>query len=349
VAELRHCRKNGVMPTRAPALARKRPVTATKRLRAPRRSGRQGVGEIQRARVLSAMVEVTRERGVANVTVSHVVARSGVSRRTFYELFDNLQECFLAAFDQAIAQASVTIVEAYSRPGRWREQVKAGLTALLEFLDDEPEMGAHMVVDALGAGTKALERRANVLTVLIDVVDRGKDEAKAGKRPTRLTAEGVVGSVFAVLHARLLERPPISDRSELLTGLLNPLMAMVVLPYLGPGAARKELERPVPRARARTVRPHRDPLKGLDMRLTYRTVRVLLTIGANPGASNRQVAQRSGISDQGQMSKLLTRLEHLGLIDNAGNGAARGEPNAWGLTGKGLEVQQAVQIQTGRS
>jgi AcrR family transcriptional regulator len=316
------------------------------RRRPGRRSGRQGVGEIQRARMLAAMVEVIRERGVANVTVAHIVARSGVSRRTFYELFDNLEECFLAACDQAMAQASIAVVEAYARPGKWRERIRRALTGLLEFLEDEPEWGGLLIVDALGAGTKALERRATVLAALIDAVDQGKAEAKTTKGrepPTRLTAEGVVGSVFAVLHARLLERDPAP-----FTALLNPLMAMIVLPYLGPAAAQKELECPAPKARDRTARNHRDPLKDLDMRLTYRTVRVLLAIGSNPGASNRQIAKHSDIADQGQMSKLLARLQTLGLIDNSGRGAARGEPNAWTLTPKGQEVRQAIQTQTGR-
>jgi AcrR family transcriptional regulator len=51
--------------------------------------GREKVSEIQRARILGAMTEVAAERGAANVTVAHVVARSGVSRRTFYELFED--------------------------------------------------------------------------------------------------------------------------------------------------------------------------------------------------------------------------------------------------------------------
>jgi AcrR family transcriptional regulator len=320
--------------------------SSLRRRRPGRQSGREGVDELQRGRILGAMVEVVRERGVANVTVAHIVARSGVSRRTFYELFDNLQECFLAAFDQAVARASVTVVREYERPGKWREKVKSGFTALLEFLEDEPEQGALMIVDALGAGPLALERRAKVLAGLIDAVDQGRHEARPGKGDpqSRLIAEGVVGAVFAVLHARLLEPEP-----RPFTDLLNPLMAMVVLPYLGPAAARKELDRPPPDGRCnRSPRPHRDPLKDLDMRLTYRTVRVLLAIGEDPGASNCQVARRSDVGDQGQMSKLLARLQSLGLIGNTGNGATRGEPNAWTLTDKGREVRQAIQAQTGR-
>ncbi len=78
------------------------------------------------------------------------------------------------------------------------------------------------------------------------------------------------------------------------------------------------------------------------MRLTYRTLRVLSAIASQPGASNRQVGETAGVHDQGQISKLLARLERLGLIQNAGQGQPRGEPNAWGLTARGFEVQAAL-------
>lgn len=78
------------------------------------------------------------------------------------------------------------------------------------------------------------------------------------------------------------------------------------------------------------------------MRLTYRTLQALSAIAADPGASNRQVAEHVGIHDQGQISKLLTRLHNLGLIDNTGQGQPNGEPNAWTLTPHGQQVQQAL-------
>jgi DNA-binding MarR family transcriptional regulator len=119
---------------------------------------------------------------------------------------------------------------------------------------------------------------------------------------------------------------------------------MVVLPYLGAAASRRELAQPVPKAPNGGRRVAADPLRDLEMRLTYRTVRVLLAIGAHPGASNRQVADSSGIRDQGQISKLLARLEHLGLIRNAGDAHAKGEPNAWTLTERGGEVREAISM-----
>jgi hypothetical protein len=126
-----------------------------------------------------------------------------------------------------------------------------------------------------------------------------------------------------------------------LTALLGELMGVIVLPYLGPSSAQKELDKPAPPLQKKT-RSHRDPLEGLRMRLTYRTLRALAAVAAHPGASNRKLAEAAGIVDQGQASKLLTRLEDLGLIQNTGEGHAKGARNAWILTSRGEQVAQSM-------
>jgi AcrR family transcriptional regulator/DNA-binding MarR family transcriptional regulator len=311
------------------------------RLRAGRGEvfARDQVDEIQRARVLSAMVDVVAEHGVGGATVAHVVGRAGVSRRTFYELFADREECFLAAFDQAVHRAAGVVVPAFAGEGRWRERVRAGLVALLGFLDEEPKLGALCVVHALGAGPVALERRARVVQALVSAVDEGRDATgKSLRAPGPLAAEGVVGAVLAVLHARLA-----LHTREPLSALAGPLMSVIVLPYLGPAVAERELRRPVPKtSRRRSARVHEDPLRDLDMRLTYRTVRVLMAIAEHPDASNRLVGDVAGIADQGQTSKLLARLEQLGLIQRRNRATIRGEPNAWQLTTKGQELQRTI-------
>jgi AcrR family transcriptional regulator/DNA-binding MarR family transcriptional regulator len=301
--------------------------------------GRVRVSEIQRARMVGAMVEQVAERGVANVTVAHIVARSGVSRRTFYEIFGDREDCLLAAFDDAIERFAARVTPAYEREERWREKTRAALVALLELLDAEPEMGRLVIVEMLGAGAKALERRRLVLVHVVAVVDGGREEVKGGgEDPPPLTAEGVVGAVLSVLHARLLEVQP-----GRLAGLVNELMGIVVLPYLGAAAARRELERPAPESLDIShPKTPADPLRELDMRLTYRTVRVLTAVAAAPGSSNRAIADEAEIADQGQISKLLGRLQGLGLVENIGGLHERGGPNAWTLTAKGWEVHAAI-------
>jgi len=300
------------------------------------------VTEIQRSRMLAAAVDAVVEVGYARMTVAQVIGRARVSRKTFYDLFADRDDCFLAAYEQAVAQARAVVQEAYARDADvWREGVRAGLGRLLMFMDEEPTLARLCVVEALAAGEAVLERRAELLDEVSAVIDRGR-YLTGTREPPAVTAEGVVGGVFAVIHTRLLD-----DSGGPLTDLLAPLMSMIVLPYLGARAAARELSRP-----AAEVAPERDtaagpvrsqdPLDGLKMRLTYRTVRVLMVIGERPGASNREVAEGSGIVDQGQISKLLTRLARLELIENRGEGQEKGAANAWYLTPRGSQVERVT-------
>jgi AcrR family transcriptional regulator/DNA-binding MarR family transcriptional regulator len=302
---------------------------------------REHVGEIQRLRILAAMAEVASERGAGAATVAHVVARAGVSRRTFYDLFEDREECFLAAFELALAQAARDVLPAWRAEGSWKDRIRGSLTALLIFLDEQPALARLCVVQALGAGPRALARRGEILRALTAAIDEGREEARRGTGPPPLTADGVIGGVLSVIHMRLLE-----DRRESLTTLLGELMSMIVLPYQGPAVARREIHRPGPVLAGRPLARRADPLEGLEMRITYRTVRVLMVIASHPAANNRQIAEHAGIQDQGQVSKLLTRLQHLGLVDNHGEGPAKGGPNAWRLTAKGRQVEQAIHVQS---
>jgi DNA-binding MarR family transcriptional regulator len=72
-------------------------------------------------------------------------------------------------------------------------------------------------------------------------------------------------------------------------------------------------------------------------------VRVLRAIGELPAGSNREVAERAGIVDQGQISKVLTRLEYQGLVVNRmGDSPARGTPNSWWLTERGEALEREL-------
>jgi AcrR family transcriptional regulator len=324
------------------ALKYKRGATASGSLRAgPNGSARGQVTEIQRTRMIAAAVDTVEESGYARMTVAQVIGRARVSRKTFYDVFADREDCFLAAFDQAVGQLRGLVRDAFQGERSWRDGVRSSLACLLVFMEDEPALARLCMIEALGAGDRVLEHRAGVLAELAAVIDQGRLVSSTAREPPAVTAEGVVGAVFAVLHTRLLD-----GGREPLTGLLGSLMSMIVLPYLGTRVARAELSRaPVDIRRQRTKKmPPRpeDPLIGLKMRLTYRTVRVLSVIAEHPGASNRQIAGGSGIADQGQISKLLTRLAGLDLAYNAGGGHERGAANAWHLTPRGAEVERAT-------
>jgi AcrR family transcriptional regulator/DNA-binding MarR family transcriptional regulator len=289
--------------------------------------------------MLDAMVETCAELGVANVTVSSVITRSGVSRRTFYEIFEDRDDCLLVSLEDAYEQVRRRVVEAYRSADGWREQIRSSLVALLVFLEEEPLRGRLLIGETLSVGPAVLARRQEVLAQIASIVDRGRAESR--DEVARLTAESVVGGVLSVIQSRL--HPGVGGRLVELTG---PLMSIITLPYLGPAASRRELRRPVPAAGETRQARSRNPLRDTDMRLTYRTVRVLMSVANQPGASNRELGLAAGVSDQGQISKLLTRLARIGLIENT-RGHARGAPNAWSLTPKGVEVHQVIRQPVG--
>jgi AcrR family transcriptional regulator len=295
--------------------------------------------QIQRGRLVAAMSRAASEQGVANITVAMVVEGAGVSRRTFYELFSDCEDCLLAALEGAVTRAGARVLPAYeTAEGAWRGRMRAGLTELLGFFDEQPHLARLLIVEWLAAGPRALERRRRLLEVIASTVDEGRATRPGGSQPPELAAEGVVGAVASVLHARLTSTSP-----GALIELVNPLMGIVVLPYLGAAAARKELERPLPEigaSREDAAEPE-DLLKGLNMRFTYRTMTVLAAVATHPGGSNRVIAQAAGVSDQGQISKLLMRLRKLGLVGNNGS-PAKGEPNAWLLTARGERIERAL-------
>jgi len=203
-------------------------------------------------------------------------------------------------------------------------------------------LGGYCVADALGAGGDVLRRRDEVIEALVDAVDEGRLIARSPKALSRLTAEGLVGAVFSILHSRLT-----AERRHPLTGLQGELMSIVVRPYLGPAAAAAELKRPLPEPPTPSSTQDTDMLRKLGIRWTYRTIRALSAIASEPGSSNRQIATAAGVVDQGQISKLLSRLQRLGLVENEGGPSYRGEPNAWRLTEKGKEVEAIVRRQMG--
>ena len=266
------------------------------------------------------MAEEVALRGTSSVTVARVIARAQVSRRLLSELFADVEDCLLATFDWGVEQARAFALEACRDEQEWLGQMRIGLAALLRFLDRQPLLAQLCVVHAAGGGRRVLERRSVVIDELCAVVDRGRALNSGGRVPGQVVAEGVVGAVLAVLYARVLARDhavsvgaPQDERAPALIDLHGELMSMIVLPYLGAQAAGEELARPAPAApvsSALDAGPIAVPAsEQVGARLTYRTVQVLRAIAELPAGSNREVAERAGIVDQGQISKILTRLE----------------------------------------
>jgi hypothetical protein len=151
---------------------------------------------------------------------------ANAANEAVYDLLADAEECFLAAFDLAIERIAAGVVPAWESEKEWTARVRAALAALLGVLDAEPALCRLVFVEAPAAGPRVLARRAEVLKRVTAAIDGDRAGVNVSRELLPLAAEAIAGAVFAVIHARLIR-----DEPEALTGLLDPLIAAVVLPY----------------------------------------------------------------------------------------------------------------------
>lgn len=309
-----------------------------------RTSRRRQVSRLHRSRLLAGAVTVADEVGYAQTTVSRIAQRAGVSRGTFYALFADRDDCLAAVYADLVEAVAEELSRLQLEDLPWRERVRCALITILGLLDSEPALARVCVVECARGGPKLTAARERAVASLAGALDAGRDDPDCLLAPSTATAEILVHAVFGIAHSRL------AAGGEPLSELFGELMGLVVLPYLGPEAAQRESNRPPPDLEGPPGRVRRDgrealPGAGLSapkIRLTYRTTRVLECIAESPGATNIAIARAAGISDQGQISKLLARLEQHGLLLNSGDLERKWAVNTWSLTQHGEALIQGV-------
>jgi len=309
------------------------------------------VGEIQRVRasrrdsILDAVVEVVCERGVAGASVGLVTARARVSRRTFYECFDGLDQCLVAVLDGALARATPLVVAAFTSESSWQDGMRCALAAMLEFFDEEPALTRVCLVELGTAAPVVRDHRERILAAFRALVVMRIESEVSHASP--LAAEGTHASVVGIVNARLVG----SERRPLLE-LLGPLMGIIVAPFVDEAEVAREVERGDQLAREMLARHSSRKSHGAGVRVpavllaakAHRARQCLLFVaeqgerGISP--SNRQVGEGIGVSHREQVSRLLGKLAALGLlVKRAGD---PGYPNAWSLSLEGEQVAWAL-------
>ena len=191
---------------------------------------------IVRARICQAMAQVVAERGYAAVTVSDVVRAARVSRRTFYEQFHDKEECFVETYrtgcENGIAQIDAAL-RALEEPD-WRTRLWVSLETYVSILAAEPHFAKVLLIDVLGAGSRALEMRERILGVYVEHY-RGLRERARVEDPELPDVpdqflRGLVGGIAELVQQALLESPPaqVPERLKALTPTLVSFAAAVL-------------------------------------------------------------------------------------------------------------------------
>jgi AcrR family transcriptional regulator len=156
-----------------------------------------------------------------------------MSKATFYEHFDNKQDCMMALFDRAAEVLGGAIVEAAQgvRSDAVR-RMQAGVRALLSSVAEHPEYAQALLVESIAAGPEAAHRRDQIVRGFADVLDTENAEAARRGLIARFAsphdAFAIVGAINELVSrqvrlgvpADVLELAPVIDR--LIGGLLAP-------------------------------------------------------------------------------------------------------------------------------
>jgi len=186
------------------------------------------VTQIQRDRLLRAMAKTVAEYGYQETTVRRLLGRAGLSRRTYYELFEDKEECFLAAYDEAVDHMLALASHAYQQGETPEEKIERGLRALLQFCADEPDIARMCIVEVLAAGPTARARRAETMDRLASLMEGALNELRGDERLSKLAARGLIGGVHELIYTPI-DRGETDGLPDLAEQIVSSQVAPLVL------------------------------------------------------------------------------------------------------------------------
>jgi AcrR family transcriptional regulator len=194
--------------------------------RGPHNLPREEILASQRNRLVRAILHEVGERGYAETTVAAVVGRAQVSRNSFYELFGDKQDCFLAACDE-LTERMLEGLRALAGEPTWVDAVRVAFDRFLAWFRDQPGLTAAYLVDLPTAGRPALEQRDRAVARFTEVFDElaaraHEEQPELPPRPA-LTTRMLVSSIYELFGQEIR-----AGRGGRVGELREPLLAFVV-------------------------------------------------------------------------------------------------------------------------
>lgn len=191
----------------------------------------------KRQAILDGMLEAVGAEGYERTAVRTVLDRTGIYRQAFYDNFADKDDCYLQAYDAGVERVEALMVTAAAGEPNWTGRLRAGLGALLDFLDAEPDVGRALVVEVHAAGPRALAKRTAAMGRVNSFLDQAREAAGHSESPPPIAGEGVAAGIHAVVHSRLA-----TGSNDGFRRLLPEFMYFAVLPYFGAELASAEMQ-----------------------------------------------------------------------------------------------------------
>jgi AcrR family transcriptional regulator len=213
-------------------------VEDLRRWRLPR--GRHGlpreiVTRSQRERVLAAVVRVIAAKGYESTTVADILEEAGVGRESFYELFDDKQQCMLTAHSLLLDDLVARVEAVYSTSDPWEDRVRESLAVMLGWFASSPDLGRFTLIEVSAIGPASMERFEAQFNRFVRLLEEGE----GAPRPE---LPGAASLAVSGALARVYEEV-VRDRTAELPSLLPELTFEVLVPFIGEEAAGVQRQR----------------------------------------------------------------------------------------------------------
>jgi AcrR family transcriptional regulator len=187
---------------------------------------------VQRRRLFEAAASVFARVGYAEASAEAISREAGMSKATFYEHFANKEECLLALFDEAATEIMRGMAGAVTEDDlSYEQRIRANVGSFLEILTQYPTTAQTLLVEILGAGPRAAERRDAILDLFAEGLLR--DNARMAERvgaprfASKDDAFAIIGAIVELVSRQLRTGVPVDVRQlepvieRLIFGLLR--------------------------------------------------------------------------------------------------------------------------------
>ncbi len=190
------------------------------------------------------MIRVAGRKGYQATSVADVISEASASRATFYKYFDDKHDCFLVAYDVAVERVLAAAQAGCNPLQPWPERALASLAAIVDLFADDPALARTAVLEGAAAGSEARRRRLSAIGNLARMLEEsgnGHGGLQLPDNTALMAVSGVMGLIFDELQA---------DQAATLHRLLPELEFAMLVPFVGPQAAVREIGRNAARASA---------------------------------------------------------------------------------------------------
>lgn len=189
------------------------------------------VVENQRERLLNGVVEAVAEHGYNASTIAKITAAAKISRRTFYEYFEDREECFLAAYEMIEAHVLDSMLAAPGAGEEWPDRVRARLAALLDVLARDRAVARCFLIEPLAAGGDVVARYREAMQLLAATL---RPEPPPTQLDMEVRDQALIGGIATLIVRRLN-----SGGAAHLPELLPDLVELALAPYVGRQEAKR--------------------------------------------------------------------------------------------------------------